>query len=392
MPDQSAGWFRFFRMLRLLAEDNELCFHPVDLRGQIKHWGKAEVDGYRAEVAKLGIQVTGGEWGELSRLLRSHRFDVAFFEHYGTARAEVVDEFRYRQPDGRVVVDTVDVAFQRLATKARVTGSAEDERRAREVMEEELSAYRRADVVIAVGDADAEVLRQQGCPCRIEQVPLLFPIPPFERQRSRAARPTLLFVADFIHDANVDAIVRFCEDVMPLLLRQIPDVRLQIGGRSPPPQVQALAGPNVDVLGFVADLPALYGASDVAIAPMRYGGGLKGKIAEAMAFGLPVVTNSVSLRGFTARPGHEVLVGDDPQSFAEAIVGLLRDRDLYERIGEAGWRFANENFSEHAVGIRLKETLARSREIAPKQLPLGRRLVRGAHESLERHLLWRLRS
>jgi glycosyltransferase involved in cell wall biosynthesis len=392
MPDQSAGWFRFFRMLRVLAEGNQVCFHPIDLRWQIKNFGEAAVSRYRASISDLGIQVTGGKWGELSSLLRSVRFEIAFFEHYATALPEIIEEFRYFQPRGRVIVDTVDVAFRRLATKALVTGMEEDRRRARVVKEEELSAYMRADVVIAVGESDAEVLQTQRLRCRIERVPLIFPVQPFAPQRARAQRPTLLFVAHFLHDANVDAIVRFCEDVLPLLVRQVPDVRLQVVGRSPPPEVQALAGPNVDVMGFVPDVEAVYTSSDVAIAPMRYGGGLKGKIAEAMSFGLPVVTNSVSLQGFRAQPGREVLVGDDAQSFADAIVALFRDPILYDRVREGGWRYVDANYSEEAVGKKLMEVVTSSLDAPPRRLSAGRRAVRGAKEMLERHVLWRLRS
>jgi glycosyltransferase involved in cell wall biosynthesis len=137
-------------------------------------------------------------------------------------------------------------------------------------------------------------------------VPLNFPIHPFVRESGPPRRPTLLFVAHFDHDANVTAIVRFHGDVLPLVVREVPDLLVLVVGRSPTPEVKAPGGPTVEVLGFVAHLASVYAASDLVIAPMRYGGGLTGKIAEAMSPGLPVVTNSASLQGFNMQPGRGV--------------------------------------------------------------------------------------
>ena len=88
----------------------------------------------------------------------------------------------------------------------------------------------------------------------------------------------------------------------------------------------------MEILGFVPDISEIYQSSDVAIAPMRFGGGLKGKIAEAMSFGLPVVTNSACLIGFGLSPGMNVLVGDDPGAFANAMAQRFRV------VVDPGWR------------------------------------------------------
>jgi glycosyltransferase involved in cell wall biosynthesis len=200
-----------------------------------------------------------------------------------------------------------------------------------------------------------------------------------------------MFVADFHHDANVDGIRYFCGEVLPLVARERPDVRLRIVGASPPGEVQALAGPNVEVLGFVQDLDAIYRSSDVSIAPMRFGGGLKGKIAEAMAFGVPVATNSISLTGFEARPGVDVMVGDDPQAYAQAVLALLRDDALYDSVRRNAWHFVHANYSREAVGRMLDDIMARIPSLPVKQLPLAKRAAHVAQSALERHVTWRFR-
>jgi glycosyltransferase involved in cell wall biosynthesis len=200
-----------------------------------------------------------------------------------------------------------------------------------------------------------------------------------------------VYIAHFDHEANVDGILHFCTHALPLIRQELPDVRLRIVGHSPPEKVKALSGPNVEVLGFVPDIREIYQSSDVAIAPMRFGGGLKGKVAEAMSFGLPVVTNSACLVGFGLSPGVNVLVGDDPRAFADAVVGLLRDRALYQKVSENGWQFIKKNFSDEVITTKLKELMDGRLQYRPKRLPLGKRLVWNARVFVERHVLWRFR-
>jgi glycosyltransferase involved in cell wall biosynthesis len=148
----------------------------------------------------------------------------------------------------------------------------------------------------------------------------------------------------------------------------------------------------VEVLGFVPDIGEIYRSSDVAIAPMRFGGGLKGKIAEAMSFGLPVVTNSTCLEGFDLSPGVNVLAGDDPSAFADAVVSLLCDEALYLKVSENGWRFVKSNFSEEVVAAKLKDLIERRHEYLPKRLALGKRVAWNTRFMIEKRLLWRFRA
>jgi glycosyltransferase involved in cell wall biosynthesis len=124
---------------------------------------------------------------------------------------------------------------------------------------------------------------------------------------------------------------------------------------------------------------------------MRYGGGLKGKIAEAMAYGLPVVTNSVSLTGFQMTSGHHVLVGDDPQAFAEGVIALLRNDELYARVRRNGWDFVNSNYSRGGVARSLEELIARIPSLPVQRLPLAKRAAHAAQTTFERHVAWRFR-
>ena len=235
------------------------------------------------------------------------------------------------------------------------------------------------------------MLEQANPAFRVDVLPLIFATPPLQHKKCDMARD-LVFVADFEHEANVDAIVHFCAHALPLIRKELPDVRLRVVGHSPPSEVKALSGPSVEVLGFVPDIGQIYRSSDVAIAPMRFGGGLKGKIAEAMSFGVPVVTNSACLEGFDLSPGMNVLVGDDPSAFADAVLRLLRDKALYSQIRENGWQFIRAHFSEEVVAAKLKDLIERRHEYSPKKLTLGKRVAWNTRLLMERRLLWRFRA
>src|SRR5438128_828147 len=149
------------------------------------------------------------------------------------------------------------------------------------------------------------------------------------------------------------------------------------------------SSPGVTRMCSLPGSSEIYQASDVAIAPMRFGGGLKGKIAEAMSFGLPVVTNSACLVGFGLSPGMNVLVGDDPGAFADAVVSVLTDKALYQKISENGWQFIKANFSEEVVATKLKQLIERRHEYRPKKLTLSKRFAWNARFFMDRHILWR---
>ena len=389
LHDRSAGWFRFYHMLRIMAREHEVHLHPSDFEWQRRYYGEHDTDRYTRELESTGVRITSGKWSDLSRFIRSQPIDIAFFEHYATVSG-IIDHIRFWQPHARVIVDTIDIAYHRLSSKAKFTGSQEDVRLAQKVKAEELSAYARSDLVIGISEVEAALLKKANPGLRVEVIPLVFAMRPLQKKLRETARD-LVYVAHFEHEANVDGILHFCTHVLPLIRQELPDVRLRVVGHSPPAKVKALAGSNVEVLGFVPDISEVYQSSDVAIAPMRFGGGLKGKIAEAISFGLPVVTNSACLVGFGLSPGVNVLVGDDPRAFADAVVGVLRDTVLYQKIRLNGWQFIKANFSEEVVATKLNELLERRHQYRPKKLPLGKRVAWNARFFMDRHLLWRVR-
>lgn len=146
---------------------------------------------------------------------------------------------------------------------------------------------------------------------------------------------------------NADGIRWFVEEVFPLIRSKIPDVKLTIIGKNPPKDFLKLANdPNAGIVvaGFVPELDPYFEESALVVIPVRAGGGMRVRILEAFAYAMPIVTTTVGLEGIQAQPGKDVLVADDPEDFADAVIRVLNDNDLQDQLSTNGRRLAEMKY------------------------------------------------
>ena len=157
---------------------------------------------------------------------------------------------------------------------------------------------------------------------------------------------SLVFCAKLDYFPNVQAILHFCEQTLPLIWKQRPQVRLTIVGNNPPQSVRALAiNERITVTGYVADIRSYLGAASVIIAPLLVAAGMQNKILEALAMGMPIVTTPRCSRTLGTQGGVHLLEAEAPQAFAKAIMKLLDDSQLAQQLGGAGRQFVAEHYS-----------------------------------------------
>jgi polysaccharide biosynthesis protein PslH len=169
------------------------------------------------------------------------------------------------------------------------------------------------------------------------------------------AATELLFVGAMHRDANVDAVRHFCAEVLPRVRAEVPAVTLTIAGGEPAPEVRGLAAdPGVRVTGFVDRLEPFYGRATVFVAPLRIAGGIAGKTLDALAAGCPVVTTTIGAEGLGAEAGTHLLVADRPETFAAAVLRLLRDPSLRQRLGEAARAFVEARYGPGVCAAALE--------------------------------------
>jgi GT2 family glycosyltransferase len=189
-----------------------------------------------------------------------------------------------------------------------------------------------------------------------------------DQTTSLAMRRDILFVAGFAHPPNVDAATWLVQDILPLVQLRHPQVHLHLVGSNPAASVQALAGPHVSVTGYVSDteLAGYYARCRVATAPLRFGGGMKGKVLESMCHGLPMVTTGVGVQGL-AKAGF-LPHADSAQALADAICILLDDDAHWCDISRASTAFIDAEYSKAALWRVLVEQLGAGRGRARKYI------------------------
>jgi glycosyltransferase involved in cell wall biosynthesis len=165
-------------------------------------------------------------------------------------------------------------------------------------------------------------------------------------------------VGGFQHKPNVDAVLYFIENILPLLRERLAGVCFYIVGSKPPDEIKRLADVDIIVKGFVEDLEPLLDRMRINVAPLRYGAGIKGKIGGAMSVGLPSVATSLAVEGMSLTNNKEILAVDSAEAFSEAVVQLYQDEALWNHISENGLKFAEMAWGGEAAWHQLNVILS----------------------------------
>jgi len=326
MPNQDSGSRRMSEILLLLRDLGlAVTFVPDD--------GASQGD-YSTSLQRAGIEVLHGPL-DAQALLReiSPGLDVAILSrpdaagHWQRLVAELC-------PTTKIIYDTVDLHFLREARRAEIEGNPAAVRAAARYYDRELWLARNADAVLVVSEEERQVLLREQPELQVYVVPNIHRPEPAGRSFER--REGLLFVGSFPHPPNRDAAHWLVEEIMPLVRLQDPAIPAYIVGSHPTDDIRALAGDGVRVLGWVPDLRDLYGRARLSVAPLRYGAGVKGKVGESLAYGLPVVTTALGAEGMGLEHGYDVLVADTAEAFAAEVVRAYHDAGLWARLATNG--------------------------------------------------------
>ena len=217
--------------------------------------------------------------------------------------------------------------------------------------ETESRIFEKTDVIYYPSTVEIEIIRAEfgiKIPARAI-VPYIFR-EVYQGGYSFGIRNDLLFVGGFLHPPNVDAVLWFLEEIWPLIIAAFPAIQFNIVGSDPPEEFMKMAYKNVNMLGFLSNeaLEQVYLHSRIVVAPLRYGAGVKGKIVEAMYYGLPVVTTTVGAEGLTDA-GNTLEIRDDAEHFAEAIIGMYGDENRLTGRSVSSCNYVKTWFSQEAA-------------------------------------------
>ena len=292
---------------------------------------------------------------ELSALLASAAYDVVQVEFSQMGSYQLTR----REPRSPIfVLDEHNIEYDLTRRTAQAPGSVARKLYSaanwRKLRSEERSAWQSFDGVVLTSDRDAELLREDVPLTKTVVVPNGVDIEAFRPSGMPRDPATLLFLGAINYYPNTDGILDFLDNTWPLILAARPDTRLQIVGMDPPESVLSQRSENVEVTGFVEDpLPYLARAS-VVVVPLRIGGGTRFKVVEAMSMGKAIVSTSLGAEGIDVAHETHALLCDDAHSFAAAVLRVLGDPALNDRLGHAARQLAEERYGWRAAVAKLE--------------------------------------
>ena len=346
MPDRDSGSLRMFQILKLLHQlGHRVTFIPDNL---------ADIPPYTGELQKRGIEVYHHPYIKSVReylVAHGSKFDVVLLSRCDFAGKHILD-VRLHAPQSRIIFDTVDLHFLREHREAQLTGDPEARFKAEEKQRLEHALIERADETWVVSSVEQQLLKKEWPDASIQVVSNIVDIPgsgtPFGLRRG------WLFIGSFLHSPNIDAVLFFVEKIYPLVSQRLRDAKFYIIGDKAPPEVVALANENIVVAGLQRDVRQFFDSVKLSVAPLRYGAGVKGKINQSMAFGVPVVATSLAVEGMDLSDHEDVLVADEPEDFAHALIELYESEELWNRLSENGIKKTKAVYSIDAARERLQ--------------------------------------
>jgi GT2 family glycosyltransferase/SAM-dependent methyltransferase/predicted nucleic acid-binding Zn-ribbon protein len=348
-PDRDAGSRAMFQLVLLLASKGySVKFWPENL------WHDPS---YARLLQDAGVEIIyGSEYlGQFDRWMAENGTHIdAVILSRPHVSVNFIDIVAARSQAKRLYYGH-DIHHLRLTEQAKVQPSEEVHKEVERFRNMEESLWAKVDAIYYPSDLESAYVREwaagQGLSPAIRTVPLnaydgIVP----RAQEGLERRSGILFVAGFGHAPNVDAALWFVRDVLPLIRREYPDVVVTLAGSNPTAEVVALSDDRTIVTGFVSDevLGGMYQAARVAVAPLRFGGGVKGKVIEAMRYGVPQVTTSTGLQGLDEATGF-IFADDSAEEFARHVIHLMQDDADWIQRSIAAQAFVRERFSADAV-------------------------------------------
>ncbi len=350
-PDKDSGSLRLFTIIEIIRNLGwKIIFWPDNL---------ARFQPYTENLQRLGVEVYYGNLDFSKEIEKFGKFlDAAYLlrPHIAPQYVKILKE---KFPDLKLIYDTVDLHFVREARRARVEKNKEIVKEAKRLKNIELSLANICDKIIILTPEERKILTKLGINDeKLVLIPNIHEV--YDVENDFDNRKDLMFIGGFIHPPNEDAMVWFVNEIFPVIKKELKDVKLKIVGSNPTPKIKKLADSSIEVLGYVPDVTPIFKSSKVFISPLRYGAGLKGKIGQSLSFGLPVVTTSIGAEGFiNFCKGEDLpfLIADNPEEFAEKVILLYKDKNLWEKMSKTGKDFISKYFSKKAISPEIENLL-----------------------------------
>lgn len=327
--DQDAGSKATFQYLQLFVNMG----YSVKFIGD-NFWHYPESP-YLDRLTQMGVEILYGNW-YLENWKEWFQNNSRYFEyvilsrpHISIKYIETIKDFS----DSKIVYFGHDLHFLREKREFEIKNDKKLLDNAKYWEKEELYLMRKSDVSYYFSTIEKDVIEKIDESIKVDVVPLYI-FEKFEQiNYSSKNRKDIMFVGGFAHNPNVDAVLWFVKEIFPKIKKEIPDIKFYIIGSKPTKDILELSSDSIIVTGFISDdeLNNYYKNARLVVAPLRYGAGIKGKIIDAMYFGMPIVTTTLGSEGINDAK-NIMKIADDPILFANKVIDLYCNEIELEKI------------------------------------------------------------
>lgn len=346
LHDKDAGSARLKRIIHMLRSSG---YHVIFLPDNY-----APLQPYTSELQAWGVEVLHHTDKGIS-MQQALNEVLPILDYAWICRPQLFEKYAKsirRNAATSILYDTIDLHFVRGQREAALSGSSDESWKSMERLEMQCAAE--ADATIVVTQPERDLLRDRGVK-NVHIIPTLHDME-LEQVRSFTETSDVLFIGGYNHTPNADAAKWLCREIMPIVWKTMPNAHLHLLGSNPSEEVLSLANDRISVPGYIPDVTEYFLKSRVFVAPLRFGAGIKGKIGQALSFALPCVITDIAAEGFGLESERDCLIANDAQAFATAMLRLLSDRGLWERISSSSSR-ALAPFGTRAVKPRVVSML-----------------------------------
>lgn len=349
-PDQDAGSLTCFEIMRAFKDTGfKVTFIPED---NFLYMPKETRD-----LQRIGIEaIYYPFYKSVEEYLKIYGqfFDVVLIFRGGAASRHMADVRKFC-PKAKVFFHTSDLHFIREMRQIEVEGGSKAKRaKAEETKKTELALINSVDLTIVHSTYERDVLAGLAPKANVYVFPWI--LDKVGRVASFNQRSGLIFLGGYRHVPNVDAVLYFVSQVWPLIREKLPDAIFYAAGSNPPPELLELDGKeNVVITGYIEDLQPYFERVRLSVAPIRYGAGIKGKVAMSMAYGVPVVATACAAEGMGLVDGENVVIEDIPHEMARKIVELYQDESRWFKLSEQSLAFVESNYDSSLGRKRVVE-------------------------------------
>ncbi len=341
-PDKNAGAYAAVQEIKLLqAHGCKVSFVPENL---------AYFGVYTDALQKIGVECLHAPFvSSMEEILqkRGNEFDLIFITRYQVAEKYI--DFIRKYTKAKILFNNADLHFLRELRSALAAKSI-DIAPILATRDKELALMQKVDAILSYNETEHAVIASHNLRSdNIFKCPWVVPgtghVTPF------AKRQDLAFLGGFNHIPNIEAVEYFSATIMPLLLTKMDDVVLRAYGSNPPTDLKRLENEHLVLEGYVDTLDKVFETCRIFVAPLLSGAGIKGKVLEAMSWGVPMVLTPVAAEATGLVHNHSALIAESPEEWVEAIVQLYQNESLWMKLSQNALELARTNYSFDA-GIR----------------------------------------